>query len=74
MKYKIETKAKRLFLDQYGNRFYANTVKELRSKIGMGGSKVHKMYFASKDGTNKHVGYVIGEHWLTMYAPIYKIA
>jgi len=72
MKLKIERKAKRLFIDQYGNRFYANTIKELRSKIGMGGSKVEKMYIDRKDGSTIHTGYVIGGHWLTMYAPVYS--
>lgn len=38
-KYMIETKAKRLFIDQYGNKEYAFTIKELRSKVGMGARK-----------------------------------
>ena len=67
----INKKAKRLFIDQYGNRFYAHTVKELRKQIGAGGSKVEKMYCDRKDGSTIHTGYVIGGHWLTMYAPVY---
>ena len=59
-----------LYLDQYGQRFYASTVKELREQIGMGGSKVSKMYNDTKDGRTIHVGYVVGSHWLTMYAPV----
>ena len=59
-----------LFIDQYGSRFAASTVKELRGKIGMGGSRVGKMYRDKKDGSTVHCGYVIGEHWLTAYAPI----
>lgn len=59
-----------LYVDQYGNKFFASTVKELRSKIGMGGSSVRKMYRDKKDGTTIHCGYVIGSHWLTMYAPV----
>lgn len=73
MKLKIEHKAKRLFIDQYGNRFFARTVKELRKQIGMGGSKVEKMYVDRKDGSTIHTGYVIGGHWLSMYAPVYKL-
>lgn len=69
---KINLKAKRLFVDQYGNRFYAHTVKELRRQIGMGGSRVQKMYCERKDGSTIHAGYVIGNHWLSMYAPIYN--
>lgn len=59
-----------LYLDQYGTRFYASTVKELRAQIGMGGSKVSKMYRDKKDGSIVHVGYVIGQHWLKAYAPV----
>jgi len=59
-----------LFIDQYGLRFTASTVKELRKQIGMGGSRVGKMYRDKKDGSMVHCGYVIGEHWLTAYAPI----
>lgn len=71
MKLKIETKAKRLFISQYGEHIWASTVKELRSKVGCGGSKVSKMYISTKDGKTKHVGYVIGQHWFHMFAPIY---
>lgn len=70
---KIDRKAKRLFIDQYGNKFFVNTVKELRRQIGMGGSKVEKMYCDRKDGSVIHAGYVIGKHWLSMYAPVYKL-
>ena len=59
----------RLYVDQYGNRFYAATLKELRAKIAMGGSRVSKMYRDTKRGT-VHCGYVIAGHWLTMYAPV----
>lgn len=59
-----------LYVDQYGNRFYASTVAELRSQIGMGGSRVSKMYRDRKDGSVVHVGYVVGCHWLTAYAPV----
>lgn len=69
----IDKKSKRLFLDQYGNCFYAHTVKELRKQIGMGGSKVEKMYCDRKDGSVIHIGYVIGNHWLSMYAPVYNL-
>lgn len=58
-----------LYIDQYGNRFYARTVKQLRLQIGMGGSRVSRMFADSKNGDVLHVGYVIGSHWLTAYAP-----
>lgn len=69
----INKKAKRLFIDQYGNKFFAHTVKDLRAQIGMGGSKVEKMYCDRMDGSVIHTGYVIGKHWLTMYAPVYNL-
>jgi len=56
-----------LFLDQYGNKFWAKTIKELRSQIGGGGSCVSRMYCDLKSGGCKHVGWVIGDHWLTPY-------
>ncbi len=59
-----------LYVDQYGSRFWAKTVKELRGMIGMGGSRLSKMYVDKKDGRTVHVGYVIGQHWLTAYQPV----
>ena len=59
-----------LYVDQFGNHFFASSVKELRSQIGMGGSRVSKMYRDRKDGSPVHVGYVIGVHWLEMFAPV----
>lgn len=58
-----------LYVDQWGNKFYARTIAELRGKIGMGGSRVSKMYRDKKGGASVHVGYVIGQHWLTAYVP-----
>lgn len=59
-----------LYLDQWGNRFWAKTVKELRQQVGMGGSRVSKMYRDKKDGRIVHTGYVIGQHWLTAFQPV----
>jgi hypothetical protein len=58
-----------LYVDQYGMRFYAKTVKELRKQIGGGGSRISRMYI-DQDGKIYHKGYVIGRHWLTAYQPI----
>ena len=57
----------RLFVDQYGNQFGAKTVRELREKVG---GRCSKMYVDRRDGTMVHIGYVIGQHWLTMFAPV----
>ncbi len=54
-----------LWVDQFGNKFYASTRKELVVKVG--GGRVSKMYVDGKDGKAKHIGYVIGQHWLTGY-------
>jgi hypothetical protein len=58
-----------LYVDQYGNRFYAATAKALREQIGMGSSRIAKMYCDKRDGSTVHTGYVIGQHWLTAYTP-----
>lgn len=64
---------KDLYIDQYGQCFFADTVKELREQIGMGSSRVSKMY-NDIDGKTYHVGYVIGRHWLTKYVSGAKLA
>lgn len=62
-----------LYIDQYGNWFRAKTAKELRSQIGMGGSRISPMYQDKLDGSIVKVGYVIGCHWLSAYAPVTKL-
>ena len=57
-----------LFLDQFGNRWIASTVRELREKIG--GGRISKMYCDKKDGGTVQTGYVIGRHWCTAFRPI----
>lgn len=57
---------RRLFIDQYGNRFYCATIKQLKEQLP---GKVSKMY-VDRDGQSFHIGYVIGHHWLTEYAPV----
>lgn len=56
----------RLYIDQYGNKFGAKSVRELRRKIGNGGSRVSKM-FIDRKGQTLHTGYVVGRHWLMMF-------
>ena len=60
----------KLYIDQWGNRFWAKSVKELRKQIQGGGCRVSKMYCDFKDGTTAHTGYVIGHHWLSCYIPM----
>lgn len=56
----------KLYIDQYGNKFWARTLKELRAQIS---GPCSKMYVDKKDGSTVHCGYVIGEHWLTAFVP-----
>ena len=56
-----------VYIDQYGQRFYAATVRELRTQIP---GRCSKMYIDAKDGHSYHIGYVIGQLWLTKYAPV----
>lgn len=58
-----------LYIDQYGQQFIASTVKELCAKVG--GSKASKMYVDMKDGSTKHIGYIIKGLWLRAYVPFY---
>jgi hypothetical protein len=59
-----------LYIDQWGGRYYASTVKELRQQIGMGGCRVSKLYRDKRDGRTVHCGYIIGHCWLTAYQPV----
>lgn len=63
-----------LYIDQWGNRYWASTVRELREQIGMGGSTVSKMYQDKRDGSVVHIGYVVGQHWLTAYQRVERAA
>lgn len=53
-----------LYVDQWGNKFFANTVNELREQVR---GRCSRMYIDRADGSALHIGYVIGKHWLTMY-------
>jgi hypothetical protein len=57
-----------LYIDQYGDKWYANTVKSLCKQIGR--SKARRMYIDKKDGSTKHIGYVVGNLWCTAYKPV----
>lgn len=61
-----------LYIDQYGSKYYASTVKELKEQVGAG--RVSIMYVDGKDGKTYNVGYVIGQTWLTAYTPLRKLA
>lgn len=61
-----------LWVDQYGNKFYADTLKKLKAQIP---GRVSKMYWENRDQSiTYHVGYVIGDHWLNGYVQMRKPA
>lgn len=60
-----------LYVNQYGQCFMASTVRELVASVG--GGRVSKMY-VDRAGKTLHVGYVVGGHWLTAYAPFEREA
>lgn len=57
----------RLFIDQYGNRYAVRSRKELKQKLP---GKVSIMYRDKADNTTVRCGYVIGQYWLTEFAPV----
>ena len=43
----------------------AHPRRQLLAKLGA--SSVRKIYVDSKDGTTKHVGYIVGNEWFNVY-------
>jgi hypothetical protein len=56
-----------LYVDQYGGRHYARTVRQLRESCG--GGRVSRMYRDKADGRTVHCGYVVGRLWCTAFRP-----
>lgn len=61
-------KVTKLYVDQYGTKYYSKTLRGLKEGYYLPG-KVSKMYREKDDGGIVHVGYVIGQLWLTAYVP-----
>jgi hypothetical protein len=57
-------------IDQYGNVYHygKHARRDLMEQIGR--KRASKMYRDKKNGATFHVGYIIGPHWLTLYAPV----
>lgn len=55
-----------LYVDQYGSKIYARSVKELRTKAGPG--KVSKIYRELNGDVTHHCGYSVGDRWFDAYA------
>ena len=62
----------RLFIDQYGERIFAPTLRVLREEVG--GGKISKMYRDTKSSGTLHVGYVVGRRWFTEYVAVERKA
>lgn len=55
-------------IDQYGKTYHSlgdKPRKALLEKLGR--RHCAKMYVDKTDGTAKHVGYIIGGHWIRLY-------
>jgi hypothetical protein len=65
----MDSKPKQYYMgvDQYGNTFHGliHPRKDLIDKLG--GSSAKKVYIDKKDGSTKHVGYIVNTHWVTLY-------
>jgi hypothetical protein len=67
----VANKEKEMFTmgrDQYGQTYHnlgKHPRKELLNRLGR--CHAEKMYFEDKEGNSKHVGYVIGRLWVTLY-------
>jgi len=57
-----------LWIDQYGNKEWARTQRELRDRCG--GGRISPMYCDRKDGRTVRRGVVVGQRWFTQYAPV----
>lgn len=56
-----------LYVDQWGNKFFARTVRELWKQIP---GRCYRMNVDGMDGRTYHIGYIIGQHWLEAYQPV----
>jgi len=67
-----DKKQLKMFIDQYGYKYFAYTRKELIKEVCpyTKSPKVAKMYKDKKDGSIVHCGYIISDHWLTAYIPL----
>lgn len=54
-------------IDQHGNTYHGlhNPRTDLVRKLGY--KHVSKMYVDTKSGETKHVGYVVGPYWVSIY-------
>lgn len=58
----------RLCVDQYGNKVYAKTAKELAENMGR--TKARRIYRDGKDGKTYHCGYIVAGCWFEVFSRI----
>lgn len=58
-----------LFIDQYGQKEWARTAKELGFKCG---GRPVRMY-RDTEGNTYHGGYIVNGRWFTAYQPLNKL-
>ena len=54
--------------DQYGQTYHLEPQhprKQLLDRLGY--KSAQKMYIDTKDGVSKHIGYIVGGLWITLY-------
>lgn len=55
-----------LYIDQYGERLYARSARELQRLCG---GRLFKIYRDKKDGSCVHCGYGVGRRWFNIFLP-----
>ncbi len=65
-------KLNKLWIDQYGNRFWAKTITQLKADRSIPGA-IFKIYFEdAATGETFQTGWGIGKHWFDVYTPMRK--
>jgi hypothetical protein len=62
-----KTSKRYMAIDQYGQTFLHLTHPRTELCQRLGRRHANKMYIDTIDGRTKHIGYVIGGLWLTLY-------
>jgi len=65
----MEQELHKLFVDQYGNKFYAKNPKHLKEQYGIKG-KIERIFNDGVDGKTYWTGYKIGQHWFDLFTPL----
>ena len=55
-------------IDQYGQSYHdlgKHPRQELLNRLGY--KSASKMYIDKKDGSSKHIGYIISNYWITLH-------